>query len=153
LREYLSQRLSSAARFRIMYQPFTGELEHHFEAVTALALAYGKNGPGIIYAVDEIDKFCTASFVPPAMKDLINYGRHRKVSMICTSRRPAQVARELTSQCSEIRCFRTTEPRDIRYFSDIMGDTAAQKLPALGEYQYLRWTDDCAEPEICGGKI
>lgn len=141
------------ARFSILYQPLGGDLNEHFEAVTSLALAYGKNGPGLIYAVDEVDKFCSASFVPKSLKDLINYGRHRKISMICTSRRPAQVARELTSQCAEIRCFRTTEPRDIRYFADIMGDTAANKLPTLGEYQYLKWTDDCAEPEICGGKI
>jgi hypothetical protein len=153
LREYLKQRLHASCAFAILYQPLGGDLNKHFEAVTFLALSYGKNGPGLIYAVDEVDKFCSASFVPQSLKDLINYGRHRKISMICTSRRPAQVARELTSQCAEIRCFRTTEPRDIRYFADIMGDTAANKLPTLGEYQYLKWTDDCAEPEICGGKI
>lgn len=138
---------------RVLYIPLSSDLEKHFEAVTSLVLAFGKNGQGVIYAVDEIDRFCTASHVPPSMKDVINYGRHRKVSMICTSRRPAAVARELTSQCAEIRVFRTTEPRDIRYFADIMGDTAAAQLAGLEEYKYLRWTDDCAEPQILGGRI
>lgn len=165
LKLFLAERLSSSSRFRVMYQPLSGDLQEHFEAVTQMALTFGRLGPGLIYAIDEVDRFCDNGRlkVPkqkagepsrdPALKDLINYGRHRKVSAICTSRRPAQVARELTSQCAEIRCFRTTEPRDIRYFADIMGDTAANKLPSLGQYQYLRWTDDCSEPEIRGGKI
>jgi hypothetical protein len=153
LKQLLAQSLSAegCVTFRILYQPLSGNLEEHFESVTFLALAFGQHGPGLIYAVDEIDRFCSASFVPPSMKELINYGRHRKISMICTSRRPAQVARELTSQCSEIRCFRTTEPRDIRYFEDIMGQ-AAQQLPSLEQYTYLRWTDD-GKTEIRGGKI
>lgn len=150
-----------------MYQPLGGDLQEHFESVTALALSYGKLGPGLIYGVDEVDRFCDNGRlkVPdrkpgqpvrdPALKELINYGRHRKISAICTSRRPAQVARELTSQCSEIRCFKTTEPRDIRYFADIMGEIPSSFLPKLKEYSYLKWTDDAQAPLIIDkhGKI
>jgi hypothetical protein len=141
LKMILRERLKSS--FRVMYQPKEGALEKHFEAVTQIVIACGS----MIYAVDEVDRFCSASWLPEGLKDLVNYGRHRKVSCLFTSRRPAQVARELTSQCSEFRLFRTTEPRDLSYYSDCIG-IASEKLSGLEQFSYLLWRDDGSEPEV-----
>jgi hypothetical protein len=137
LKAYLRERLR-APSLKILYQPREGDIAAHLESVTRIALATRE----VVYAVDEVDKFCSPSWLPPGLYDLVNYGRHSRVPVMCTSRRPAQVARELTSQCAEMRIFRMTEPLDVRYFAQLIGDATAAQLPQLGEYQYLRWTDD-----------
>ena len=42
------------------------------------------------------------------------------------------------------------QPRDLKYFQDIIGQATAN-LPKLEQYHYLKWTDDCAEPQILTG--
>lgn len=133
---------------RIIYQPRCGNLLEHFEAVNAIVYAVGE----LVYVVDEIDYHCSASALPPHLYVLVNYGRHSHVAMVFTARRPAQVSRELTGACWEMRLFRTTETRDIRYFADLLGDNrTAESLRTLGNYQYLLWRDDGSEPIVRGG--
>jgi hypothetical protein len=155
LREFLRAHLRGP--FRALYQPVVlppkilGErapgLGDHFAAVCQLVIATGR----VIFAVDEVDRFTTPGSMPCGLEFLVNQGRHVSVSLACTSRRPAQVARELTSQAHLFYIFRTTEPRDLSYLEEYVGREAAARLPHLGEYECLEW-EETGGTRVTGGQ-
>lgn len=145
LREFVRSHLDQP--FRVLYQPSIAPpisldehapgLQQHFAAVTQIVIACGR----LIYAIDEVDRFSSAGFAPPGLEYLINQGRHVQVSLLGSSRRPAQVPRELTSQAHCFYIFRMTEPRDLSYLEEYIGGDAARRLPQLDDYQFLRWEE------------
>jgi hypothetical protein len=150
LKEYL--RANRARRFRVLYQPRAGDLDAHFRAVCNVVRAFGS----MIYAIDELDKMCGPrwgdSRMCPEFYHLVNYGRHCRVSMLATARRPMSVARGYTSECHEMRLFCVTERADLKYFEDYIGQADVQRLPRLPKYQYLHWTGDGAAQLRSAGK-
>ena len=127
-------------KFRICYQPRCGNLDEHFAAVCDVVKIVG----WMIFAVDELDKLCGTRFGESRMcagfYGLVNYGRHHRVSMLATARRPAQVPRGYTSECHEMRLFKLTEKRDLDYFAELIG-SEADKLPSLPPYKFMYWDD------------
>jgi len=125
-------------RFRIVYR---GEYhpELHFAHVAKLAAVVGD----LVFAIDEVDYFGSAGQCLEELDWLIRYGRHRRVAMVYTARRPAEVPRNLTAQSSEFRIFRLTEPRDIEYMRRLIGP-AAERLPGLEQFCHLRYQDSGA---------
>jgi hypothetical protein len=144
-------RINRGRRFRVLYQPRSGDVGEHFSAVCTIVRAFGE----MIFGVDELDMLCGprwgASQMPPEFYHLVNYGRHCKVSMLATARRPMSVARGFTSQCLQMRLFNMTERADLKYFEDYIGQTDAQRLPSLSKYQFLHWTGD-GPGALCGGR-
>jgi hypothetical protein len=138
--EELRQALANAwgVDFRILYTPQQGVEAQHFEAVNELVRKCGS----MVYALDEVDKNQQPGYAPPQFYELLNYGRHCKVAMIGTSRRPAQVSKEYTYGLSEVCAFNVTEPGDLKYFESKCGSAASGALPTLGKYAYLRWMQD-----------
>lgn len=124
-----------AGSFRVWYQA-EHHPEQHFNHVAGLTAAVGD----MVLAVDEIDYFSTASACDEKLDWLIRYGRHRRVAMIYTARRPAEIPRNLTAQTSEFRIFRLTEPRDVDYMLRLIGPDA-EKLPGLRQFHHLRYLD------------
>jgi hypothetical protein len=149
LEKYL--RVNRNRRFRILYQPRAGSVQEHFQAVCIIVRAFGS----MIFAVDELDMLCGAQWgdsrMPQEFYHLVNYGRHCRVSMLATARRPMSVARGFTSQCLQMRLFGMTERADLRYFEDYIGQVDAQRLATLAKYQYLHWTGD-GPAQLCGGR-
>jgi hypothetical protein len=135
-------RVNAKRRFRLLYQPQAGSLDDHFRAVCTIVRAFG----WMIFGVDELDMLCGSQWgdrrMPPEFYHLVNYGRHCRVSMLATARRPMAVARGYTSQCLEMRLFGMTERADLKYFEDYIGQTDAQRLATLDKYQFLHWTGD-----------
>lgn len=149
LESYL--RANRGRRLRVLYQPRSGDLGQHFQAVCVIVRAFGE----MIFGIDELDMLCGArwgdSRMPPEFYHLVNYGRHCKVSMLATARRPMSVARGFTSQCLEMRLFGMTERADLKYFADYIGESDAERLASLDKYQFLHWTGD-GPAQLCGGR-
>lgn len=124
----------------------------------------------LVYAVDEVDSFCNAgslSSMDPraflalfpgsdpeadaALYQIANYSRNQfHIAFVFTSRYPAQVARGLTSQCSELRTFLITEPNHLEYLRAYYGaDT--ERLSALGRFYYLVYRDG-SPVQLAGGE-
>jgi hypothetical protein len=151
LREYLATQIRADV-LKVIYKPLAGNKAWHFRTVTRIVIEYARRVPGILYGVDEIDQFCNPNEpLGPELNECVEYGRHRNISMSCTTRRPHKVSRNLTAQCAEMRIFKTNEPRDKKYFEEFIG-SAVKDLPQLGQYEYLQWLDT-GEVEIRGGKI
>jgi hypothetical protein len=149
LERYL--RANASRRFRILYQPRSGTVTEHFQAVCTMVRAFGS----MIFGIDELDMLCGSQWgdsrMAPELYHLVNYGRHCKVSMLATARRPMSVARGFTSQCLEMRLFGMTERADLKYFEDYIGEGDARRLATLEKYQYLHWTGD-GPAELRGGR-
>jgi hypothetical protein len=150
LKEYLRQH--HGERFRVLYQPQSGDMDQHFEAVCLIVKAVG----WMIFGIDEIDMLCGARFgsrrMPNQIYELVNYGRHHRVSMLATARTPMEVARGYTSQSHEMRLFQMTEASHIAYFEELIGKENAERLPRLEKFQYLLWRDDGDAAELRGGR-
>ncbi len=87
---------------------------------------------------EEIDLYCSAHSINESLAKIIKYGRHRNISIMAISRRPAEVNRLITSQADELYIFKITEPRDLQYFNTFGVDT--KRLTALKKYQTIHLT-------------
>jgi hypothetical protein len=125
--------------FRIIYQPL--DPDGDFETVCDLVFNCGN----ITYLVEEIDCFCSAQALGINFKSIIQRGRHKDITLIGITQRPAGIARLITSQAKAMRIFNTTEPRDIDYFRQILGEALIKKLAELKEYEYVLWQDGVDE--------
>jgi len=92
----------------------------------------------MLLLVEEADFYIKAGSAPQCFSLLVRYGRHRGVEMICISRRPPDLWRNLTANSDQLYCFRSHEPRDIKYLSAYMGK-AAEMLPHLKPFHYLQY--------------
>jgi hypothetical protein len=130
--------------FKILFQPRTGSVLENWRKVGVLAYAQGN----MLLCIDEMGMLTeNGQFVldakgkDPILKSIVHYGRHRKLDVICTAQRPTDVARRYTALCSEMRCFQTSEPKDLTYLSERVGESAVSQLPALPNFVFLHWTD------------
>jgi hypothetical protein len=149
LKKYLA--VNHGRRFRVMYQPKRGDIDDHFGACAAIVQAFGS----MIFGIDEVDMICGPRWgsrrMPPQLYDLVNFGRHHRVSMLATARRPSEVAKGYMSQCHEMRLFRITLEDDQDYLRQYIGRTDAARLSTVPKYQYLLWRDDAEQSQMCGG--
>lgn len=147
LEQYL--RANRGRRVRIVYQPVSGDIEQHFRAVCRIVRAFG----WLVFGIDELDMVSGAHWGPswmcPELYHLVNYGRHCRVSLLATARSPNQVPRGFTSQCTTMRLFRITEPKQIRYFEEYIGKENAARLSSLSPYTYLNWSGDDTLCTVC----
>jgi len=84
----------------------------------------------IHFFVDEADSFCNAYYVSENFRKIIEYGRHKNISLYCSARRFTALSRYLTSQANKLITFRQSEPRDLKLMSEFgMDINAVKKLP------------------------
>jgi hypothetical protein len=144
--EYL--RPNRGRRFRVLFTPRKGDLMETFRAVCKIVIAFG----WMVFAVDEVDKFCSNKFspsmMPPELYDLVNYGRHHRLAMLATARRPSTVAPGYRDE-SEFWIFRLKSDVADKLEGDVGRDTVEQVVN-LPKYFYLRCQPD-GEPLLCGG--
>lgn len=111
----------------------------------------------IAFVVEEVDIICDPRSSQYWFDALIKRGRHRNISLITTSRRPAEVSRLLTSQAHNIYAFQTTEPNDVKYLSGYVGKDAerlidipimefihfpSKKVGKILDYSKIDWYND-----------
>ena len=147
LENYL--RVNRGRRFQVVYQPRTGDLDTHFRGWCRTVAAFG----WMIACVDEVDKFCGPrwgpKWMPPELAHLVDYGRHCRVSMIVTARRPQGVAAALKAEC-EWRIFRLKDGKALDSLADEIGDENLPRIRELPKYYYLHCRED-EDPLLCGG--
>ena len=102
-----------------------------------------------VLVLDELAYWCTPDFTPGPLRLIASYGRHRGVSLLGTSRRPAEISRHLSAMADVIVAYRTTEPRDVAYLRTVMGSDA-NRLPTLARYQPLVFGELARAERILG---
>jgi hypothetical protein len=94
---------------------------------------------------DEVDMCVPTGRLPQHGYRIVNAGRHVGVRCFACARRPYRLPRDLSANAGRIVAFRMTEPRDLRYLAEVMGEGAAGQLPGLGEYQAMDWREGGAK--------
>lgn len=121
--------------FRIIYRPIKPKTE--IIKIAELVYALGD----MCFVVEEIDSICTPWELPDPFAMIVQRGRHKNIKLIGVTPAPFGINRDLTRQAKEIYIFNTNEPRDIQYLSQLLGSEIAEKIPQLGQYSYLKWSD------------
>lgn len=109
-----------------------------FEIISNIVLKM-KN---ITFLVDEIDMFSDPKSEDKGLNKLIHYGRHNKIDIVGTSRRPANISRDLTSQTDFFYLSRISEPTDLKYFKARFGIEIVNELQNLDKFEFLQIDDE-----------
>jgi DNA helicase HerA-like ATPase len=110
------------------------------DATALLAIRFAYALGNVLLVVDEIDLYADVRSPDPIVMQIIRYGRHRGVSLLGVSQRPANVVRDMTAQCDFIVMFQSTELRDVAYLSDRIGNDNAEKIRALPQFTYMTYS-------------
>ena len=97
----------------------------------------------VCFVVDEVDMFFDTRATSKAqMYKLVHYGRHNEIDLITTSRRPANISRNLTSQTDIFYISRLREPADKKYIKDIFGAQFVDIVGNLERFTFLKYEDE-----------
>lgn len=129
--------------FRIVFQSGAKILD--FPRVCRILNLLGEHIQKEIYFVtEEVDIYCSATSIEPEFQNTISRGRHYNINLIGLSQRPYNINRLLTSQAKIIYTFNHSEPRDILYLKNYIGDEA-EKVRTLPKYTCLKYENGIIE--------
>lgn len=83
--------------------------------------------------VEELSQVTMASWAPPAWKKLSTAGRHRGLTLIGVSQRPANIDKDFLGNCTEIRCYRLNYDVDAKVMADSLGMQATYETAPGGK--------------------
>ena len=93
-----------------------------------------------IFVLDEVQLICPSSAGETNhIRMLLNFGRGRGFRIFATSRRPTAINIELTAFASTVFGFRTTHPRDLKWFRDAFGPDFADAIAEAPQFQPVVW--------------
>ena len=110
-------------------------LEKEFAVLAELVYLSGN----LTFGVEEVPMFCQPSYLPPQFDRIVRLGRHRKINLVWTAQRMAEVARRLTAATDVFVLFAHTEPRDLDAIAERCGSEVAKQLAALPVHGYVNW--------------
>lgn len=97
----------------------------------------------LTFVVDEVDMFFdTKATSKNSLYKIIHYGRHSEIDLISTSRRPANISRNLTSQTDLFYFSKLREPTDKKYVKDAIGLEYVKVVETLEKFSFLKYEDD-----------
>lgn len=134
-RKYIMNRENIKEFYRCKLELVVNGLdEDNFDELAALIFKM----KDLAFLVDEIDMFA-----PPTMTNkayfykLIHYGRHSQIDIITTSRRSANISRNLTSQTDITIYSRVREPNDKKYIANYLGKEYVAVAERLPKFSFL----------------
>jgi len=96
-----------------------------------------------ILAIEGIDAFQTNRWMPPDLRDFVQYGRNYqwgRSSYWVTARRLADVHNDIVGNCQHHFIFRSFEPNDVHnYYRRFLGKEVALRLQSLPDYHFYYW--------------
>ena len=129
-------------RFRLVYRPRDAWDFTEFDEICGLIYACGD----VHFVCEEVSAYVTPSIFKRTdyalrFKTLIQAGRTRGITTWLLNQRPTGIPVELKSEARLAYLFHSNEPADVEYIANKFGVAAAEKLAALGEHEYVHWTE------------
>jgi hypothetical protein len=103
------------------------------EWVAQTVLSVGRRLHDCWIVVDEADRYCRPGHINLDLKWIVEYGRHRSLSLIAVSRRPAAIHLSITEAADAIVCHQVTGHRSLEYLSAYM---EVGELPGLQPFEW-----------------
>ncbi len=123
-----------AGKRRLVLAP-GGDMKEQFSDFCRVAWACA----GACVVVEELSQVTTPSWAPPAWKKLSTAGRHKGLTLIGASQRPAQVDKDFLGNCTEIRCYGLRYESDARVMGGVLRVDAGELLD-LPQFHYRHRT-------------
>jgi hypothetical protein len=123
-----------ASTFAGSYVP-EGDLEQDFRLLSDELYETGS----LTFGVEEVPMLCGPSFLPLEFDRIVRLGRHRRINVVWTAQRMAEVARRLTAATDYFVLFAHTEPRDLDAIAERCGRELAERVAGLGLHGFLGW--------------
>lgn len=126
---------SKAERFRLRYVPPRADQKKtvaRFDAFCSLAYKLGN----LLIVCEELQLVTRPSYAPPAWSECTLRGRHRRLSIVGVSQRPASVDKNFFSCCTSISTGRLNFKPDQVVMADVLG-VAAAEVGALARYHFI----------------
>ncbi len=126
----------SRGRFAFVYQPDNTNVkrfERQFAVVCGMAIAAGN----CTLLVEELALVTKAGFSPPRWMEAVTGGRHRGLSLIGTTQRPALVDKTFFGNATVIRVGRLNAGSDKRVMADAL-DVPVDDLTALLPLHFMQ---------------
>lgn len=123
-------------RFAFVYQPDNSNakrFERQFAVLCGLALAAGN----CTLLVEELALVTKAGFSPPRWMEAVTGGRHKGLSIIGTTQRPALVDKTFFGNATVIRVGRLNAGSDKRVMADAL-DVSLDEITALRPLHFLQ---------------
>jgi hypothetical protein len=143
----------------VVYQPRNGDLVEHWEHFCWLCI----KAENLIIVADEVDQICSANSSKNAasvywkkfqrtagLEQIVQFGRHSHIAFVGIARAPQDVWRRLTGQSQRMLVFRMNERLELEALASRLGSDT-NRLPNLGQYEFLDWNDG-GEVKISGGR-
>ena len=120
----------------IVYSPQNpGDLDE-FDKVCLTAYNMGR----VLLAVESIDFYASPKMnLSPALKKIVHWGRMRGVGLLTTSRRPADVHKDICGLANNWFLFHLYIKDDIKWLKSFVGEIA-ESLKELPQYEFIHWT-------------
>lgn len=113
-------RKAGAGPFRVRYVPGAGlPLDRAFGIVCEVAFGLGD----MVFLAEELSDVTTASRAPPAWRQVITQGRHKRLHVLGAAQRPALIDKTFLGNCTFVRCF------TLRYADDRKAMAKALDVP------------------------
>jgi len=112
---------------------FQGEIDYN--DFFGLCYELGNN----VCIFDELDLACSPHYLSENLYKIIHYGRHKNVGIVGSSRRPANVTRDFTSQAHLIILYELSENLDLKYIENFCGAIYAEKVKKQRRGHCLVW--------------
>jgi AAA+ ATPase superfamily predicted ATPase len=132
--DYL-ERVENFEKFRVTFKPL------HAERVFPMFCKICRHLKNLCVVIDEVDLYASATGdIDENFLWLVKIGRHSDISMVCVSRRPAEMSRNITAQARQFYIFNSTEPRDIAFLKAVIGNEA-EKIILLDNFSFLHYNN------------
>jgi hypothetical protein len=134
------------------------------EGAERLFQGFMSDGVHRVVIADEFDELTAANaagtaggFVVQGVYDYINYGRERGLGMVLSSRRPQNIARDVTANADLVFIGQTIDPAALDYYQAWMVDTLHPEIDyrkvcrSLPPFVFLAWAPISGSPDEPGG--
>lgn len=119
--------VTSNRLFRVVYRPLD---EDGVEYALWLAIAVGR----LIVVIDEIDRWCSSYYLSPALRWLVNYGRHYGVSLVGATRMPNRIRTDIMAMVDQIVAFQS-QGAALRAIQEFASEDVSY-LASIPPYEY-----------------
>jgi len=107
-----------------------------FSFLCALAWRYAERGRPLLFVVDELSEFTTASEAPAEWRRIVKRGRKAGLSIIAAAQRPAEIDKTIWSNASLVRSGRLNYADDQAVIAAALG-VPRDQVAQLGQLDYL----------------
>lgn len=149
MRAALTEEKITREKFAVVYQPPRSDQktkQKAFSSLCDLAMFAGD----VALVIEELGMVTSPSFAPIGWKEACSTGRHKGLTIIAASQRPANVDKDFFGNCTLIQCGRLNYENDIRVMSNVLG-VMPQQIKAMKPLEFV--ARDMGSGDVLKGEI